>query len=342
MNNVQKLARSGYTIDASALRRFDSRNDAFGQSPWEESSLGFDCHATSQQQGSQAMSAERCVAEMALATAAKCLEGHLKNHFCGIGAGQDKTETPKGPKYGPMEDAGLNTANVKMAAEKLGADLVGICRANRNWIFSHSRSGQEIELPPKYSWAVVMGIRMEPADIMDGDGPGAHMATMIGYMKMGVCVSAMSMFIRRLGYSAVAACNDTGLSIPLAVDAGLGEMGRHGLLITPEFGPCVRICKVFTDMPLKADKPVAFGVEGFCSNCRRCAEACQAGAISLDKKPSFRTACKCNNPGVQRWAVDVEKCFGFWYENGGSCSSCISACPFTMIGWERSDLPSSK
>lgn len=50
--------------------------------------------------------------------------------------------------------------------------------------------------------------------------------------------------------------NDTALAIPYAIKAGLGEYGRHGLLITPEYGPRVRIGKIFTDMPLAHDVPV--------------------------------------------------------------------------------------
>ena len=72
--------------------------------------------------------------------------------------------------------------------------------------------------------------------------------------------SILAEFIRILGYKAIPMGNDTSLSIPLAIDAGLGELGRHGLLITPEYGPCVRLCKVFTDLPLEPDKPIQFGV----------------------------------------------------------------------------------
>ena len=43
--------------------------------------------------------------------------------------------------------------------------------------------------------------------------------------------------------------------------AGLGEYGRLGLLITPEFGPRVRIGKIFTDLPLSHDEPRSFVVE---------------------------------------------------------------------------------
>ncbi|RJS76940.1 4Fe-4S dicluster domain-containing protein [Candidatus Bathyarchaeota archaeon] len=128
--------------------------------------------------------------------------------------------------------------------------------------------------------------------------------------------------------------NDTALSIPLAIDAGLGELGRNGLLIASEFGPRVRLCKVFTDLPLETDKPIEFGIKEFCEKCKLCAEACEVGAISTSEKPSYEIACRSNNPGALKWYVNVEKCFMFWRKNGASCSTCIKVCPFNRSGLE--------
>ena len=69
---------------------------------------------------------------------------------------------------------------------------------------------------------------------------------------------------------AVASMNDSALAIPLAVQAGLGEVGRHSLLITREYGPRLRLGKSFTDMPLEIDEPVRLGVKEFCDICQRC------------------------------------------------------------------------
>ena len=115
-----------------------------------------------------------------------------------------------------------------------------------------------------------------------------------------------------------------------AIDAGLGEMGRSGCLITPRFGPYVRICKVFTDMPLAADRPVEMGAAEACGACRLCAEAWPAGAISGATDPSFDTVCPANNPGVWRYPVDAVKCLAFWRRCGQNCSTCIAACPLTQ------------
>jgi len=331
MHDITQLDRPPYRVDPSALKRYDQRDDAFGVSPWRGTQLAFDC---GRRAGDAPGALERCGADNALSKAAEAFERHCIRHFCGL---RDAAAQPPVGQAGPASaDPAANADNVKLAARRMGADLVGICKLNPAWVYARDRQGNAVELPERYQWAVVMGIAMDAGDIVaDGSGPSAHMATMVGYMKMGLCASAMSLFIRQMGCSAAAACNGLALSIPLAIDAGLGELGRNGLLVTPQFGPCVRVCKVLTDMPLVADRPIAFGVEDFCKRCRRCVEACRVDAVSSAVEPSFQPACRCTRPGVRRWAVDGEKCFAFWLENGGSCSACIAACPYTMIGWEN-------
>ena len=75
-----------------------------------------------------------------------------------------------------------------------------------------------------------------------------------GYSMMVYTANLMAAFIRGLGYKAIPCGNDTALSIPLAMAAGLGEWSRMGLLVTEKFGPRVRLCKVFTDMPAIFEK----------------------------------------------------------------------------------------
>jgi len=64
-----------------------------------------------------------------------------------------------------------------------------------------------------------------------------------------------------LGYSATAnhLRHYDALLVPLAVDAGLGETGRLGYLMTRDYGPRVRLGAVTTDLPLIPDKPVDMG-----------------------------------------------------------------------------------
>jgi hypothetical protein len=71
------------------------------------------------------------------------------------------------------------------------------------------------------------------------------------------------------------------------------------------------------------------GLGEICRGCRLCADACEAGAISSAAEPSYDVACASNNPGILRWAVDHDRCYSFWVENGACCSTCIAACPCT-------------
>jgi epoxyqueuosine reductase QueG len=151
---------------------------------------------------------------------------------------------------------------------------------------------------------------------------------------MAFIISCLGEFIRNLGYKAIQCGNDTALSIPLAIDAGLGALGRNGLLLTPEFGSRVRICKVFTNLPLDSDKiNVEFinNVNNYCKKCSKCADACHTQAIMKEKDPTFKSTSISNNAGVKKYYVDVEKCFEFWVENSSDCGLCISVCPFSKM-----------
>jgi hypothetical protein len=228
-----------------------------------------------------------------------------------------------------LKDTKEATQHLKRAAQFFGAALVGICHVNELWIYANDRRTlKPISLPREINQAVVMAVEMDEIGIATSPEAPSAAATGLGYSKMAFLAQSLAEFIRNLGYMALPAGNDTALSVPLAIDAGLGQLGRNGLLITPEYGPRVRLCKVFTDLPLENDKPIDFGVTEFCRNCQLCAEACKADAISQQPEPTWKTSCKSNNPGSLKWYVNGEKCYNFWCENGIDCSTCISICPF--------------
>ncbi len=218
---------------------------------------------------------------------------------------------------------------VKETAGIYGACKAGITEVNHDWLYSRDMNGKPIDIPEEYKNAVVMLIKIDKEALEESPSMVAGAQNALGYSRMAFVIGCMARFIRTLGYKAIPMGNDTALSIPLAVQAGLGEMGRNGLLITPEFGPAVKICKVFTDLPLASDEPRDFGIAGYCKKCKRCADTCEVDAISSEDEPSYQTVSESNNPGIKRWAVDVDRCYKFWVGNGGDCSSCISECIFT-------------
>jgi epoxyqueuosine reductase len=224
-----------------------------------------------------------------------------------------------------IDDAGEASRYIKRAAKLFGASLVGVCKLNRDWVYA------DVGVPDKFENAIVIGVEMDADGIATSPAVPASASTGVGYSKMVFILACLGEFIRNLGYEAIQCGNDTALSIPLAIDAGFGELGRNGLLITPQYGPRVRLCKIFTDLPLKPDKPVEFGVKEFCRECKLCAEYCEVGAISMDDEPSFRVACPSNNEGALKWYVDTERCYLYWCENGADCSTCIKVCPYNVM-----------
>ncbi len=152
-------------------------------------------------------------------------------------------------------------------------------------------------------------------------------STGLGYSQQAVLANLVATFIRGLGYRAAPSGNDTAISIPLAIAAGLGELGRMGLLITRQFGPRVRLCKVFTDMPLAFDDYAPFGVGRFCRTCRKCAERCPSQAITKGEQATVGPSLS-NHSGVRKWYINPETCFMFWVENWMDCNNCVNVCPF--------------
>jgi len=222
---------------------------------------------------------------------------------------------------------------VKSAARFFGANLVGITRLNPLWVYSHSYNksnsqNQTLNLPKSFKFVVIMGIEMDHNKI-NSIPLDASTATGLGYSKMSFVTCLLAQFIRNLGYEALPCGNDTALSIPIAIDAGLGELGRNGLLITPQFGSRIRLCKVITNIPLKSDSPIDFRLHEYCKTCNECYKKCPAKAIN--KNETAKSITISSSSGIMKYPVDGEKCYKYWSKQGLDCSVCIKVCPFNKI-----------
>jgi epoxyqueuosine reductase len=326
---IQQLDSPPYTVDRDILRRFDQRQTVFARSR-SDAQAGFYGKSVHENAAEAIASNRPGYSRMDFARSRAAWT--VCDHFHGAYSWERlDSADPVAERLGQMAvtDVAAISQEIRKTASMYGADLVGICELDRGWVYSRSAGANPVEIPPEFEHAIVMAVRMDAAAIRTSPAFSAAAAVGVGYSRMAFSIACLAEFIRSLGYRAIPMGNDTALSIPLAIDAGLGELGRNGLLITPQYGPCVRLCKVFTDLPLEAGKPIEFGVTDFCRRCGKCAEACEAGAISSDPEPSFATTCPSNNPGILRWAVNKDKCYSFWVDNGGDCSTCIAVCPFT-------------
>lgn len=117
---------------------------------------------------------------------------------------------------------------------------------------------------------------------------------------------------------------------PFAWAAGLGWIGRNGLLINPTYGSRIRLATVLTDMPLKPGKPIA----NKCGECRLCVLSCPSKALKYSK---FEV-----RPASREEIIDADKCYERLSKNEELlikkhhmvehavtvCGMCIKVCPF--------------
>jgi reductive dehalogenase len=227
-------------------------------------------------------------------------------------------------------DPGTASRIVKGYTKNLGSDLVGITEINPLWIYSHRGEifhdnwddwGAEIELSHKY--AVVFATEMAQDLVGTAPHTPTTIASMGNYAQGAYVATQLAGFIANLGYSATAhhLRHYDFVMVPLAVDAGLGEYGRLGYLMTKEFGPRVRLGAVSTDLPLVSDKPVDIGVEDFCRICKKCATCCPSNSIPMDEPEEVN--------GTVRWKLNAETCFDYWGTVGTDCNICMRVCPWS-------------
>ena len=245
------------------------------------------------------------------------------------------------PRYTASLEEAAHT--VKVAARLYGAGLVGIAPMNETYVNLRQQkkdivfedlavpsvTDTKFVIPKKMRWVVAIAIPMDLDLLSRAPTSLGDAATGLGYSHSAFTVASLAEFVRGLGYQAIPSVNDTALSVPFAIDGGLGELSRLNKLVTPEFGPAVRLCKVFTDLPMACDKPVDFGLVEFCKKCKKCADSCPSGALSFDDEPSFKTRGPWNNPGHKAWFEDSYRCFAHWQQVDNGCGVCLASCPYT-------------
>jgi reductive dehalogenase len=218
------------------------------------------------------------------------------------------------------------TKRIKGLALYLGATEVGVTKIKPHHIYSNVGRGEggygtEIILPHEY--AIVFTVSMNYAMISNAPRIAVTIESSRFYAEAAKIGLVVAEYLRYLGYEARTHMDGNyRLILPaVAVDAGLGELGRLNLLITRTDGPRVRLGAISTNCTLVADQPIAFGVQDFCTRCKKCAENCPSNAIPKGEKKAIR--------GVQKWGSNQEACFRQWLEFGTDCALCIRVCPYS-------------
>jgi NAD-dependent dihydropyrimidine dehydrogenase PreA subunit len=208
-------------------------------------------------------------------------------------------------------------SELKARALQLGAQLVGICELKDEYLIEGA------SFPHRY--AISMGLEMNREIMNDAPHPRAGMEVIRTYRRCARAGIGLARFIRSLGWEAEPfplSPSSEVLHIPIAIAAGLGELGKHGSLITRELGSNVRLTTVLTSLPLAVDAPRDIAVDDLCRVCRVCVNECPPKAI-FDDKQWVR--------GDYKWYVDFDKCVPYFAETQG-CAICIEVCPWSEPG----------
>jgi epoxyqueuosine reductase len=322
------------------FERFTQRNDVFTRAFWDESvrtkhTDGF--FASYRMEAAPRRGDGFTQRDFALRNAAWLMSDVITNRYADQGRREGfqapiSYDTPIAPDQLEIDSPALMSDEIKRVAKFFGADLCGVTDLDERWLYAtrvdtRDLSEAENELPEGMTSVIVLGHEMDAELVATYPSALAGAATGREYSHEASVVMQLAAYIRNLGYDAVASMNDTGLVIPFAVKAGLGEYARNQMVITPEFGPRLRFSKIFTNIPLEHDRPNPKGVKAFCDICTKCADACPAKALPFGP-PTVGGSNVSAIKGVRKWTSDAEKCFSFWAKTSTDCAICMRVCPF--------------
>jgi epoxyqueuosine reductase QueG len=221
------------------------------------------------------------------------------------------------PERRVVTDPVAMAAEIKAKARELGAGVVGICEMREEFLIEGASS--------PYRYAIALGLPMDREIMVNAPRLRAGREVLRVYHRCSKLTVDLARYIRSLGWPAQGLpVNSSGeyLHIPIAIAAGLGELGKHGSLISKEYGSNLRLTSVVTDLPMAVDQPVDIGVDDVCLRCRACTIACPPEAIS-DEKQWVR--------GTKKWYVDFDRCVPYFSDTYG-CAICLEICPWSEPG----------
>lgn len=279
----------------------------------------------------------------------------------GLDAGQDQRlplsfvgpqEAPTPEERGVPKWAGSpeEAARIIRAAMRhFGAAQVAFLELDdntRKLIYSHDPDGKELiftdeeeayetedarYIPNKAKYVIVYLVQMSEETLKRAPTMLASQTTSLTYLRGRQIQNSTQEFLRTLGYQGLgeSSTNALGIAPAFGVMAGLGELSRLNRLVSPEFGPMVRVFKILTDLPVATDKPINAGIMEFCRHCKKCAEACEPGALSFEDEPTWEVQGGWNNPGHKAYFEDSVACRIYWKsEVATNCGICFAVCPF--------------
>jgi ferredoxin len=209
------------------------------------------------------------------------------------------------------------SARVKARAAEIGLSAAGIAPYDEKYVWEPEfgkRVGDRV---------VVCILEQNYAATQTAPSLRSERAALATYGTLYQLTTALADYLRDLGFAAREGTGASlGVAIHYGVQAGLGQLGMNGQLLTPFAGSRCRIVLINTDAPLATDHPVDYGVPKLCDTCRVCVRRCPTGAI-----PSVRKFHR----GVEKAKIKIERCAPMVSQVHG-CAVCMKTCPVQKYG----------
>ncbi len=211
------------------------------------------------------------------------------------------------------------TEVIKNLASDYGAVITGIADMKPDLYYSYRGRGDSYgkKVKEDYPYSIVFAVEMNRDELLNAPGAKGSVEVVRGYSRVALIGMMISYYIRSLGYDAK--CHMDGETtipiVPVAYQAGLGEIGRIGILINKDYGARIRLGAVTTNLPLLVDSPKDFGLKKVCHTCKKCSTNCPSNAIDNRVEPWEKTS--------------DTKCYTSWKKFGTDCGICIVSCPFS-------------
>ena len=212
------------------------------------------------------------------------------------------------------------TEAIRKRAYALGYGEVGFTRSDRHYVYQSRKSAMKPGLPHAICLALEQDYE-KTQTIPSMDAEDTHFGT---YARQGPLTVKLVDYIHSLGYQ----CQVSGPTwhygpmIPMFVDAGLGQLGANGQLLSPHFGSRARLQIIFTDAKLTHDQPVDYGIHSFCQECKVCVDRCPGRAL-MPEKVWYR--------GVEKNKLAFKRCRPVMARYEG-CGICMKVCPIQRYG----------
>jgi len=214
------------------------------------------------------------------------------------------------------DDPAELTAAVRAAAERIGISRIGFAPNDARYTFAETDA-------PQLPTVIVCIVEQDWAMTQTAPSDAAEMAAFHGYVEGMNRTAQLTRFLVSRGYRTIPqGFPGDGIAIHYGVQAGLGQLGLNGQLLTPEAGSRCRLLLITTDAPLVHGAPVDFGLHGVCDQCRGCVRNCPVGAIPQTRKP-YR--------GVVKAKLNTARCLPVVVSASG-CAVCMKVCPVQRYG----------